>query len=185
MAYLGSQDVKVYPSTRRSAQVDARPLTEFQLVSIVNRLIDLDGFVITTNFNPSQTGTQSLEFNIHGYYFKIPDVQQLLNLFTTSTNIYAHIFLDNISSPSYVELYGQDDNQVYKGITFTTDDTRPTEDPSVANYDWYKLNILNRGTTSEDWKIPAASKVRFSENVMPAIPAEKIGITEIDGGLIE
>ena len=94
MSYVGSQNINVFPSTKRGQyQRDARLMTESSLVGLINELIDLKSFVITPI--PSDTLQQSdpFEFNIAGYYFKIDRLDSIpdFNSLATGQSIVASI----------------------------------------------------------------------------------------------
>lgn len=72
MSNIASNLIEVFPSTKRTAeyQKSARQLSEKNLVSIINKLIDTDAFVITSPGTVTNL-TMGIEFNMHGYYFKV------------------------------------------------------------------------------------------------------------------
>ena len=79
MSYLNTQNINVFPSTKRSnKQVSARLMTEASIVGIINKLIDKEGFVITKNEDIYPE--HSFEFNIFGYYFIIDSIQTLIDI---------------------------------------------------------------------------------------------------------
>ena len=78
MGYLLSADIKVYPTARRDDSLDrnARLNTEQNLTSIINRLTNIEAFVIKgleVTDNILRTGS----CNIHGYVFNITKTQDL------------------------------------------------------------------------------------------------------------
>lgn len=164
--YLGQGDVKVFPSTRRTYNsAHSRQVTEANLVNMINKLIDKDGFVYTKlvgNENPINT---DFIFNIHGYYFSV-NLSTLTNGF--SNNIYAQIEIDPGATSEFDELkYGDVDNS-YKGISFI--DTQPA---STANK--YSLHILTKNS-NDNWIVPESSQMKFDKS--------SFNLDLIDGGVI-
>ena len=71
-----SNNIRVYPCSNRNPESDymARLTTEYNLVSIINRLVDMKSFCVTTFQGESSTNLSSLSefmFNINGYLFTI------------------------------------------------------------------------------------------------------------------
>lgn len=159
MSFLNTENVKVFPSTRRSVnQVSARLMTEQSLVSIINKLIDTDGFVITLDENLSNTAC--FDFNIHGYYFSISQLQDIINLYNDDESvmkIYGSIRIEKpITNNKYPELLGQDDENLYQGLHITSE---PLVDTTV---DVHHLLLLQRDGFEQPWYVPAESRVRFN-----------------------
>lgn len=179
MAYLNSENILVFPSTKRgSKQVSARLLSEATLTSIVNKFLDTDGFVITSE---DEYGLDNpFEFNIHGYYFRVATTREIINSLANSTlAIYANIILKE--EGNYLQLQGQDDetvdpntsivtSSIYKGINFSDNGPIVSGDGTV-----YSLLILQRDSTNSEWYVPADSRYKFTK--------ESLDI-EIDGGII-
>ena len=171
MAYLQSDDISVFPATRRTYESSyARQVTEASLVGIVNKLIDRDGFVVNKTL-PTTQGAK-LYFNIHGYYFEA-EPGDIIDLFNSNVeNIYAVIELSTgVDASPFIELVGQDEEEsdisIYKGIEFVN------SQPAAAS-NRYSLHLLQK--TGEGWIIPEDSIVKFSP--------ESLDITLIDGGII-
>lgn len=165
MSYLATEQVTVFPSTKRAdKQVSARLMTEQAIVGIVNRLIDRDGFVVTTD-DELQSDEHVFAFNIHGYYFEISSYAELKALFNddkNAMNIYAHIFID--TTGNYTELFGQDDNGKYQGLQFSYDGKVKNSN----NREEHKLLLLTREAFESRWFVPNESRIKF----------------ELDGGVI-
>ena len=154
---LDSSKIKVFPSARRNYSGDqfSRLMSESSLVSIVNKLVDTDGFVITSSY----TADSPIEFNIHGYYFNVSDVDDITDSFSslsTGGKVYAIITLSSATTGgvTFTELSGIDDNLTnkYEGVTFDTS--------SGSGSLTYSLPILQK--TSSGWKIPEASLIKFN-----------------------
>lgn len=133
---------EAFPSTKTAAK--NKLITENALTRLINRLLDVDGYVITNQLNadegieqnsniPAASFIRDFEFVIHGYYFNIGN---LLGLFEVEdgdgeswtefvqgkdeAHLGARIFIDKILT-DYPELCGQDieeTNGYFKGLTF-------------------------------------------------------------------
>lgn len=181
MSYITSTGIDVFPSTRRSAFPTSRLMSEENVVSIVNKFLDTDGFVISDSFTDA-----GLDFNIHGYYFhaNYEDLNTAIEDINNPTDVYAHIILtvnrNTEDSRDYIELWGQDNNDVFQGLTITENSNNPT-DPNPpeagqqATTKFYHLKILTK-TENNEYIIPDESKFKFLEKSVDF---------EIDGGVIE
>lgn len=168
MAYLNSASIEVFPATRRTFNSShARQVTEASLVGMINRLIDVDSFVVSKLETDNQgllIGSQEFSFNIHGYYF-MTTLNPLIDL--GGTDIYASIQIDTTSgTPAFYELLGQDVNGEYQGVNFSNSE--------VTGDNIYCLHLLHDGDNG--WEIPYESQVKFSP--------DSIDIKLIDGGEI-
>ena len=76
--YIASTNVNVFPSTRRTYTQDfsARLMTESAIARLVNKLVEVDGFVIS-NTVPA-AAEDMFEFNIYGYYFQIKNISSII-----------------------------------------------------------------------------------------------------------
>lgn len=85
MSNLKSDVVKVFPTTlRKIKDSSARMMTEFNLTSIINRLVDKKCFVISSNRFDGENyvfDSARFEFNMGGYYFSIKSIADILDLF--------------------------------------------------------------------------------------------------------
>src|SRR5574344_757972 len=135
MANILSSKLTVFPSVKRSlTKPSARLMSESSLVGIVNKLIDEESFIISTQSVLANDGN-SLEFNIFGYYFNISTAYLTLGLATsTYTDIYAHIELTTIGSGDnqYVEMVGQDSTSAPFNFTGLNIDDQETFTPSTT-----------------------------------------------------
>lgn len=155
MAYISSDKIFVFPSTRRSKeQQTSRLFTEATIVSFINKLIDKDGFVIPQDAsNPTAVNVNvPFEFNIHGYYFKVSKASDITGALSTASSIYANIEIDDTIT-NYEELSGQDNNSNYEGVEFSAND------PTLGAT--YYLEILKKD--GSDWLVPTESLVKFNK----------------------
>lgn len=162
MAYIDSNNIKVFPSAKRGVDYpEARLTTEATFVSIINKLIDYDGFVISPTFEENSP----FEFNLHGYYFYIAHGNDLLNKLslTNETSIYAGIYLTQVGDN--LELSGVDFSGQYEGVTFTAG--------SPPTGSQYSIQILSRPNTTVGWA--PVNTVKFDQS--------SLNLT-VDGGII-
>ena len=173
MSYISSDVIKVFPSTRRAAyQLSARQLSEARIAGIINQLIDSDGFVITSQENFGKK--LPFEFNIKGYYFRVNTLQDLVAMFSSATDIYASIKLQQVPNTEYVELIGQDDEHkdvpdgedgIYYGLQVTTN---PLTGDNLTSL--HLLTLVN-----DEWQIVTQSWTKFTGKSLDFI---------VDGGEI-
>lgn len=170
--YLNSSAIDVFPTTKRSvAYRSARLLTEENIVNIVNRLLDVDSFVMT----PVYEASKPFDINIHGYYIHINNIDNLTESFSSSNSVYASIKI--VKDNDYLELSGTDtllpdiqsEETVYDGVSFS--DSEPT---AVAEGEYYLKILEKKGNT---WSIPFDSQYKYS--------GAKFKVTEIDSGVLE
>lgn len=186
MANVLSQDIQVFPSTKRGTyQRSSRLISEENLTNIVNKLIDKDSFVIRPQPYNSLGTDDALQFNIHGYFFVVPHVGSITNLMPSGTeSIYANIITDKETvtvdsiTYEYIELQGQDTgsaSSTYTGVSFTADapDTSALTDTQTR----YSLKILEK-TAQNVWQVPLISMYKYeAQNVFG-------DISLIDGGVV-
>lgn len=162
--YLSSDKIKVFPSARRSDSVNdpfSRLMSESTIASIINKLIDTEGFVITNTYTPNG----QLEFNIHGYYFNITNSTEIMTTYSGAaddTVLFASIILSVFSSPNdsnlkFEELKNYDNGSVYEGLIVNTTVPTPATGEKV-----FKLAILKKVNGS--WVIPQESQIKFYTN---------------------
>ena len=181
MVYLNSKNISVFPTTDRPEYDPlGRLTTEYNLTSLLNTLLGVDGFVITDPGNAENTsngnerlenaistGTVKFQFNIKGYIFTIHDLSSLIGQngqFKDKNAIYAYIDIksdynntntsDNPNKTLFQRLSGGNDtSEGYKNVTFSD------SDPSLSNY--YSLKILEKHSDDGNWYIPKDSKIKF------------------------
>lgn len=171
-AYLYTENIQVFPSTRRSnKQVSARLMSENTISNLIYQLLDTEGFVITDK-KDSYMDNEIFEFNIHGYYFRVDSAKYIIeainNISSTASNIYAHIQIEQTKGSDYKELKGQDvdatsdgssEQTLYKGIHFTTTETAPGKNSDTIN--WYSLHLFEK--INGIWKVPIESRIKFNQ----------------------
>lgn len=158
-----SSNIFVFPTTKREQiSRSSRLLTEKNLVDIVNRLVDVESFVITRNF--VYGSKSSLDFNIFGYYISVDNFDSVIESVTSNesivkgSSIWANIFI--YKTGDYDELYGSDEDGVYSGVVFTFNNpiTGTGDDSKVKN-----LKLVEFEEASiESAFIPQMSLVKFT-----------------------
>lgn len=175
MSNIASNLIEVFPSTKRTAeyQKSARQLSEKNLVSIINKLIDTDAFVITSAGTIANTSI-GIEFNMHGYYFKVSSIQSIIDATSNPDSIYANIIIES-DDDGYTELSGQDTvatPSMYNGISFTANSAADTA--LKATQQRFSLLLLRKN--GSNWEIPVESTVKFlGSRIFGAI-------AKVDGG---
>ena len=128
---MGTKIKEMFPSTK--TKTINKLITENSLTRLLNRLLDVKGYIITSEY-PNNVLVQSdvhnnydyitvsndildvdLEFNIRGYYFNLNTYRNVISLIRTEygdlqtdDTINAIIYVDETSNPEYPELYGQE-----------------------------------------------------------------------------
>ena len=200
MPNISSDLINSFPSTKR-ASVN-KLMTENSVTRLINRLVDVDGFVITTgledvdfkqDIDPSAWLNKDFEFVIRGYYFSIAKgsygnglstLLHEINFNPSDTEehwVTATIFIDN-SDKDFPELWGQEDeDDKYLAITFSIDDNIPTAPQAsgfdVEDYEAYSFVLVRyMQNDAGTWgvKVPLDSLFKFSSR----------SIANIDGGEI-
>lgn len=164
MIYAESANVEVFPSTKRSNEYasQSRLLSEKSFSRLINQLVDKDSFIIRYD-------SDSIEFNIHGYYFKINSFSSLLPKVSEATNLYACIKIDNTTQ----ELVGQDIDGNYQGVYLTTDLSSGGEITTSTVYSLFLGSVSSNKVFTEN----ADSYIMFNMN--------KIDLKTVDCGIID
>ena len=170
MAYLNSENIKVFPSIGRDTSIDlnAELTNEKNLTQILRSIYKRDSFVISDRYS-----NDSLEFVIHGYYFNATfDADALLGEFTgeDKNNIYANIFVakETEKETPFQQLVNTDtgSGETYNLDTPDTDDVKFKgvlfSDNMVSNADYnvYSLLILTKND-DDNWTVPSKSKLHW------------------------
>lgn len=130
MAYLASDNIKVFPSIGRTEKdADAELMNEGNISNIVRSLCrERKSYVLSKTFSDSAP----FEFVIYGFYFKIIDVSTLKD-----RPLYAHIYIKENPTGNYqlltlADATGSDQHQIldqkvdegesteFKGVLFDT-----------------------------------------------------------------
>lgn len=170
MSYISSSNIQVFPATRRTVNsASGRQLTEANLISLVGKLLDKNGFIITKDISSWNEHTTDLfEFVIHGYYVAVNynDLFTLLN--GNSGKLYACIKIsksvtvsenqEESLSPWFYEIDGQDTgtqgSEKYEGIDFVV----KTDNSEPSGYDYFLLILESDGSSIS---IPSESLIKF------------------------
>lgn len=147
-------DYRIFPTAGRSNSNDSsydsgtNIVTEYNIASIVNQLVDKDGFVIDRSFDINDP---HLDFNIAGYYFRVKgnfipltaggtihgDYVEFTN--EGNTQIKASIFINNLTNiPSYNRL-----------------------EPYGSNWT-PNFNLIILEKQGDNWQIPLRSRIHFN-----------------------
>lgn len=178
MAYASSTNISVFPTVGRpDYDPQGRLTTEYNLTSLLNNLLGVQGFVITNNNEDVSNLESDFEFNIKGYIFRIHKIYDIISNFTnTNTDkIYASIELNIIDGTSGTNTSNESiNNQVvqsirgedmeitsntkkfigYTGVIF---DSNPPSTTTTSKTYWIQILEKRDG----GWYIPDNSKVKF------------------------
>lgn len=178
--YVQSSEILVFPATRRTYDSNkSRLLSEMALTSIVNKMIDYAGFVITEDISTNGDLNKPFDFNIMGYYFHLDSLSSIIDTvggLSIGESIWGII---ELAGEDYVELKEGDVSTdlsnpsaptMYHGIKFSK-----TASGSALGHlitptaGIYQLQLIKRtadagsGTSgSSGLTIPMESRVRMS-----------------------
>lgn len=199
--YLNSEAVGVFPTTGRPQKDPlGRLTTEYNLTSLINTLLDVDGFVIThqaldqnnkiTPFKVDDTNTDiPFQFNIKGYIFTIHNLKSFLsnsNISSLNPNpnpvpVYASIEL-KLDAGSATTSTGDENLNRIQSIVGIDDDKGKYKGLSFDNVandeERIYLKILEKRT--DGWYIPEESKIKLKTSK----PGDNRSVS-IDDGEIE
>ena len=189
MAYLNSKNISVFPTTDRPEHDPlGRLTTEYNLTSLLNTLLGVDGFVITDPGNAENTsngnerlenaiyspttttGTVKFQFNIKGYIFTIHNLGNLIGQLTstasTSTAIYASI--DIKSDYNNTNTSDNPNKTLFQRLSGGNDTSEGYKNVTFSDSDpssdsslsnYYNLKILEKHSDDGNWYIPKESKI--------------------------
>jgi hypothetical protein len=177
MGFIASDKIAVFPCGRRNTTSDpyARLTTEYNLVSIINRLVDNDSFIVT-NRTYSAGGLaadeEEFSFNIGGYLFITTPkdiIDAVVSTNSAATAIYAFIKFSgahSVGSDSLVELAKIDNSDTtltylddatnFIGVKFSGEEPNPAVEGLIKS-----LKLFERASTSENWRVVEESKIKF------------------------
>lgn len=174
--HLNSEAVGVFPTTGRPQKDPlGRLTTEYNLTSLINTLLDVDGFVITNNIDGFDNNSEgAFQFNIKGYIFTIHNIggflKSLNNSIDTSisnaTNLFASIKL-KIDAGSSATSTGDENLQRIQSIVGIDDAVEGKYTGltiSDAKIDGsYSLHILEKRQDGDTykWHVPEESKIKL------------------------
>lgn len=166
---IESNNIKVFPATHRSDRYDraARLTTEKNLTSIINRLTDIDSFIIsglTISNNSGNIILSSGSCNIGGYYVEIlSNVKLTLN--SNSKYIYLRLLIGD-SATDYSYLVGDDaedpdpkhaNRYVYNGVQVIDSDQPKSDNPS-------EKYLLVAKSENSSWVSIPNNNLKFTAN---------------------
>lgn len=184
MSYISSKKIKVFPCSNRPDYIEDRWLTEYNLVNIINRLVDRDKFVVTTNWTSNDAS--EFMFNINGYLFKtteitlIDKIKELGKSLSIDTTISYYLVATIITTPGVDSSpyltpdlkanesadTGLDINNEFRGlkVEIYSQKQLPSNNSSLAILR-FKLDMEeNKEVKVENITIPIESKIKFETN---------------------
>ena len=166
MAFLKSKKVKVFPCGGRAKQYDplARLTTEYNLVSLINRLVDKNSFIVTSHNNGEDISNKTDDYiiNIDGYLFTIEGgAKPITESCSAQSGTYIIAYI-NVQS-----YFGVDDNTYYQQLG-------PIEEipitPGVNPNNIYNDGILDSSEDETTSEFKSISFTCHSTYIIEGIP---------------
>lgn len=143
-AYLDSNKIKVFPCGGRAIKYDplARLTTEQNLISIINRLVDMNSFIVTTHAS-NQEMNNSIEeyiFNIDGYLFTVPNGVGAKNIIETALSAFTSNSSNKLTEGTSYYLLTHIRKETYQGsnndgVLMTYTQLSPTTETTPGDYE--------------------------------------------------
>lgn len=148
MSYIKSENINIYPASARSNSID-RLNIEHNMINIVNRLTDIDSFIISgldVQISNNKIMIMPGACNIHGYYVSIKNenndpydtgiaakagIVQLKLTYNTT------LILDTAA----IQLSGTDDSGEYTGLSIDVANTANVDIAPTTNTNTWILPI--------------------------------------------
>lgn len=92
MFYLHTSDISLFPATNKPTDPSSRLTTSYNLTNIVNRLLNVDGFVVNSNleFIENNYDKNFIEFNLNGYLIRVENLKSMIDAY-----LYAYGYVDS------------------------------------------------------------------------------------------
>lgn len=178
--------VEVFPSTKTNTI--NRLITENSLTRLINRLLDVDGYIITSEFGDDvnvngqyeyvtvsgDNGllSKNLEFSLRGYYFNLGTYESVIEKIdeeyknpVEDSEIDAVIYIDN-TTPEYPELYGYN----YEPITDTSGENSFAEmydNNNSYNFKFYNVSGVQVNVETSGFGTNAYAHVLMDKQTPP------------------
>ena len=100
MFYLNTSDISLFPATNKPTDPSSRLTTSYNLTNIVNRLLNVDGFVVDCDleFVENDYSKNFIEFNLNGYLIRVENLKAAIDAWVneygtpvSGSSIYANI----------------------------------------------------------------------------------------------
>lgn len=170
-AYLDSNKIKVFPCGGRNINYDplARLTTEQNLISIINRLVDMDSFIVTTHAS-NQEMDNSIEeyiFNIDGYLFTVPDGVGAKNLIETALSAFTNNGSNELTEGTPYYLLAHIRKEIYQGVNadgvlMTYTQLSPIADTTPGNNSLIEVEITDP-TKLEEITLGAVTIYKYND----------------------
>lgn len=144
MSYINSENINIYPASARSNSID-RLNIEHNMINIVNRLTDIDSFIISgldVQISNGKIMIMPGACNIHGYYVSIKNENN--DPYNTSIDVEAGVVqlkltfnTTTILDTAAIQLTGIDDGGKYTGLSIDLANTSNVNiAPTTNNNTW-------------------------------------------------
>lgn len=172
MGFINSGNIKVFPTTQRSEKdSSARMMTEFNLTSIINRLVDKKCFVISTDQIDSDgyfaIDSGRFEFNIFGYYFSVSSVEEILKAINISENITLYDLIKykpHVDGEPSAILFNESDLTDSSKLHIVARIKISGNTNNINNMSWQRLDGTDKDDKYEGIEFALESATKFNEN---------------------
>ena len=177
MAYLNSDNVRVFPAPNRDSKyTSAYLLNEKNLGSVIRALYKRNNSSFVAYTTPvSESHTIEAHFVIYGFYFEVIDGWGGIGNDSTANDAWASIYVKKTGSGNtealrLVDKSGNeaiDDNNVFSALDLTF--TEPTEESLPAGVTRYSLHVYENAYSNDNGEpagIPEASKMKWNANTL-------------------
>lgn len=177
MAYLESENVRVFPAPNRDAKyTSAYLLSEKNLGDIIRSLYKRNNssFVSEVTYN-DQTGTISAIFVLYGFYFEVINGWSGIGNDSTANDAWASIYVkktgsENTEALRLVDENGNeviDDNNRFLSLNLTF--TKPAKESLPDGVTRYSLHVYENAYSNDHGEhegIPEASKMKWNADTL-------------------
>lgn len=174
MAYLNSDNVRVFPAPNRDSKyTSAYLLSEKNLGSIIRALYKRNDSSFVAYTTPgSSSHTITAHFVIHGFYFEVIDGWGGIGNDSTANDAWASIYVKKTGSGNtealrLVDKNGNeviDDNDMFLSLDLTF--TEPAEELLPDGVTRYSLHVYENAYSNDNGEIPEASKMKWNADTL-------------------
>jgi len=142
-------------------------MTEFNLTSIINRLVDKKCFVISGDRLDDKgyfvIDSGRFEFNMFGYYFSISNIYEILNSIPIGDTTLGNIAKLKLGTNAILFEEGEDKINT-PNLHIVAKISISGNDKSINNMSWQRLNGTDKDGKYEGIEFALESATRFNEN---------------------
>lgn len=191
--YIGTPDIKVFPSAFRNGDEEAKRTTEENLIKF-NRLSSSANNLDQMFEDPDDS--DYVIFNIHGYWFRC--LKTSIPLGTLGTNLFAYIKLEKVAGVGWKlsaipESALDDEDSKFTGLGFDTTVPEDVKEEGELTVKYYGLKVKDENGEIVEQKLKLTSDEIRNKNtyrsireelITTSIMAEEINAEEINANKI-